>query len=456
MLSKRILLPSIVVALALAVPALAPAATPIPGQYIVTLKGGASGHAVAAEHARSAGARVLQTYDSALHGYAAKLSDAGLAKVKADPRVASVTQDARGNPLLTQTLPTGVDRIDAETGAKAVESTVTAADGTSQNAVNGAVAIFDTGIDSKHPDLNVAGGVNCAGPVTQYNDGTINDQYGHGTHVAGIVGAKDDGNGTVGVAPGVRLYSVRDLDSRPTGTISMQLCGIDWITNNAATYGITVANSSQVLLTAKTDDGNCGYSNGDILHQAICRSTAAGVTWVFGGGNSTAAFTNAAGPNYQEVLTVDALSDSNGQPNVPTTKTFSCTSAIGATSKSKPSYETDDKYATYSDWASATVATQVSHTVMAPGSCIWSTLPGGKYGYLSGTSMAAPHGTGTVELCIVSGQCAGLTPAQIIQKVRADAATYNANNRFYGFTGDPLHSPVSGRYYGYLLYAGLY
>ncbi|MEA2368654.1 MAG: hypothetical protein QOH38_1372, partial [Thermoleophilaceae bacterium] len=56
---------------------------------------------------------------------------------------------------------------------------------------------------------------------------------------------------------------------------------------------------------------------------------------------------------------------------------------------------------------------------------------------------------------IVSGQCTG-TPAQVIQKIRSDAAAWNAANPFYGFTGDPLHAPVSGRYYGYLLRPGLY
>src|SRR3954470_1365187 len=105
MLTKRLSLPLIALALALAAPAAAGAATPIAGQYIVVLKGGEHGSAVAAEHARSAGARVLHTYDSALQGYAAKLSDAGLAKVKADPRVASVTQDASGSPVLGQMLP---------------------------------------------------------------------------------------------------------------------------------------------------------------------------------------------------------------------------------------------------------------------------------------------------------------------------------------------------------------
>jgi subtilisin family serine protease len=456
-MSKRLTLLTITCGLmaALALPAGAGASSPIPGQYIVVLKGGATGRAVAAEHARTAGARVLSTYDAATHGYAAKLSADGLAKVKSDPRVAEVVQDVEGKPLLAQTLPTGVNRIDADLGSQLA--------GDGQGTVDAAVAIFDSGIDTAHPDLTVAGGANCLGAKSSVNDGTIGDQYGHGTHVAGIVGAKDDGNGVVGVAPGVRLYSVRDVDAAGSGTLSGQLCGIDWVTANGPALGIKVANSSQALLTAKPDDGNCGYSNGDVAHQAICRSTAAGITWVFGAGNnSSVAFTGGAGPNYPQVLTVTAMSDGNGTPNVPTTKTFSCGSAIQfSTSKnsktsSGASYtETDDKYASYSSYANSTRPTEVAHTVAAPGSCIWSTFKGQTYGYLTGTSMAAPHGTGTVALCIASGACTG-TPADIIQKIRSDAAAYSNANPFYGFTGDPLHAPVSGRYYGYLLRPGLY
>lgn len=69
--------------------------------------------------------------------------------------------------------------------------------------------------------------------------------------------------------------------------------------------------------------------------------------------------------------------------------------------------------------------------------------------------MASPHVTSTVALCIASGACAGLTPAQIIQKVIADAAAHAAADPAYGFAGDPLY-PVSGRYYGYLVWAGNY
>jgi len=433
----------------LALPAMADAMqrTPIPGQYIVVLNGGASGKAVAGEHARSAHAHVLQTYDAALHGYTAKLSAAGLAAVKADHRVASVTQDVEGVPIQSQMLPSEVNRTDVDTSSQLA--------GDGFGAVDGDVAVFDTGIQPNHPDLNVAGGVNCLDASNTYNDHTYGDQYGHGTHIAGIIGAKDDMNGVVGVAPGVRLWAVRDLDSRASGSISSQLCGINWVTANGPTLGIKVVNSSQGLLTAKQDDGNCGYSNGDILHQAICRSTDAGVLWVFGAGNSTYAFTNAAGPNYPQVLTVTGTADGNGQPNVPTTAMVTCGSAIstGSGKKAAAYKETDDKYASFSDWAGN--ASQQAHTVAAPGVCIWSTFLNSSYGYLTGTSMSSPVVVGTVELCIKAAACDGV-PANEIQKIRADAQAYTQANPQYGFTGDPLHSPVTGRYYGYLVRAGLY
>jgi subtilisin len=447
------------VAMALPAGAGAVTTTPIDGQYIVVLKDGASGKATAAEHARSTGAQVLKTYDSAVHAYTAKLSTTGLVRVKADPRVAYVIQDREGKPTLAQTLPTGINRVDADL------STALAGDGTGQ--VAGDVAVYDSGIDTTHPDLNVAGGVNCVvgGPSS---DGTYGDQFGHGTHVAGIIGAKDDGNGVVGVAPGVRLWSVRDLGVGGGGSISAQLCGIDWITANGPSLGIKVANSSQGMLTGALDDGNCGTTNGDVLHQAICRSVAAGIVWVFAAGNNTKDFAANAGANYDEVLTVTAMADSNGQPNVGSTQGVSCTEtdlwggtkghkSLSTPGQGKPApapTNTDDKYASWSAWAVGSA--DQAHTVAAPGVCIYSTLHAAKgyYGNLSGTSMAAPHVAGTVHLCVLSGQCTG-TPAEIVQKVRSDAATFNASSTGFGFTGDPLR-PVTGRYYGYLVRAGLY
>ena len=429
---------------ALLVPStVAASGTPIPGHYIVVLKDNQAGATVAKLHARLYGALVSQTYDAALHGYSAELSDAGLTAVKADPRVAYVSQDREGQAALAQTLPTGVDRFDADLGSQL------AGDGTGETP--GDVAVFDSGIQPTHPDLNVAGGVDCLNGYSG-DDGTWYDSYGHGTHVAGTIGAKDDAEGVVGVAPGVRLWAVRTLNAIGSGSASTQLCGIDWITANGPALGIHVANSSQALF-AQADDGNCGNTVNDPLHQAICSSTAAGILWVFGAGNNHADMGPGPGVGWDEVLTVTAPGDGNGQRNVGSTSTFTCPAPGTSRKVSYYAAETDDKYTSFSAYAVS--AADQAHTIAAPGACIYSTYKGSTYAYMSGTSMAAPHATATAHLCILSGRCTG-TPAEIIQKLRADAEAYSLANPDFGFTGDPLHAPVTGRYYGYMIPAGLY
>jgi hypothetical protein len=73
---------------------------------------------------------------------------------------------------------------------------------------------------------------------------------------------------------------------------------------------------------------------------------------------------------------------------------------------------------------------------------------------LSGTRQASAAVAGTAALCIARRACPG-TPAQIIQELRADAAAFNQANPCHGFQGDPRH-PLSGKYYGYLIRAGLH
>ena len=165
-----------------------------------------------------------------------------------------------------------------------------AATATSVRASGGApVAVLDTGIDLANPDLDARQGTNCIKPGTP-----AADDNGHGTHVAGIIGARNGGTGVVGVAPATPVYSVKILGSNGTGTLSQFLCGIDWVTANAASLGIKVANMS--IGGAGATDTSCGAANKDAEHKAICRSVAAGITFVVAAGNNKTDFARPCPP----------------------------------------------------------------------------------------------------------------------------------------------------------------
>jgi len=158
---------------------------------------------------------------------------------------------------------------------------------------------------------------------------------------------------------------------------------------------------------------------------------AAGVTYAVAAGNNTSDFKGFVPAAYNEVLTVTAIADFNGQ------------SGGGAASTCRS--DVDDTAADFSNFTTVGSG-DVSHTIAGPGVCILSTWKGGGYNTISGTSMATPHVAGTVALCIGAGPCAGLTPSQIMAKLRSDAAAQPAS---YGFTGDP-RNPLGTRYSGYL------
>lgn len=400
--------------------------------YIVVLKDEVNHpRAVADDHARSHGSRVAFVYTDALKGYAATMSEQAAANIARDPRVAWVEPD-KVVTAFAQTLPTGINRIDADS------STQLAGDGV--GSVSGpAVAVIDTGIDLDHPDLNVIASTNCSGgsPFKKKCGTGGDDDNGHGSHVAGTIGAKDDSQGAVGVAPGVPLVAVKVLDKNGSGYTSGVVAGIDWVAANAATYNIKVANMS--LGGTGSDDGNCGNSNNDSEHKAICNLVnVKGVTLVVAAGNSAKDFSGSVPAAYNEAITVTAVADFNGLPGGGASST--CRSDV------------DDTAADFSNWAVST--SDQDHTIAAPGVCIYSTWKSGGYNTISGTSMASPHVAGTVALCLSSLTCSG-TPSNILAKLRADAAAANLSNT-YGFVEDPNSSPISGRYYGYLEYAGGY
>jgi len=374
---------------------------------------------LAAQHGHAYGAEISARYHSALKGYAAKIPHARIDDVRRDPRVAFVSED-RPVEAVAQTLPTGVNRIDGES------SSHYASNGWS----NIAVAVIDTG-SGPHSDLNIAGGTNCS-TGRSYSDGN-----GHGTHVAGTIGARNNGSGVVGVAPGIPIYSVRVLNNQGSGSWSSVICGIDWVTANAASLHIKVANMS--LGGAGTDDGDCGNSNNDAMHKAVCASVAAGVTYAVAAGNDGADLSGFVPAAYDEVLAVTAVADYNGQPG----------GGAAATCRAG----SDDTAADFSNFA-GNGSPDASHTIAAPGVCIYSTWKGGGYATISGTSMASPHAAGTAALCIQKGLC-GSTPSDVITTLRSDAFTAAAQVPSYGFVGDPKN-PIGDRFYGYLLRAGAY
>jgi subtilisin len=360
------------------------------GRYIVVYEDGADTRAANAR-AKGRGIAADRTYKAALKGYAAKLTPSQLAEVKADPAVAFVAADGIVRAT-EQTLPRGVRRIDAP------RNTTAHIDG-SDDRVNADVAIFDTGIDKSHPDLNVAGGYNCSST----NRAAWGDGNGHGTHVAGTVGALDNGSGVVGVAPGVRLWAVRILGSDGSGLISWYVCGMDWIAAQRDPTDPTrplIEAVNMSVAKSGSDDHNCGYTNKDAMHKAICRLVASGVTVVAAAGNNSFNAARLIPASYDEVITVSALADTDGVPG-----------ALGGNAcYSWGSYDKDDTYANFSNYGADV-------DIIAPGKCIWSTLPGNRYGYSSGTSMAAPHVTGAAALWLASRP--GRTPAEAKAAIQA-------------------------------------
>jgi subtilisin family serine protease len=359
------------------------AATDPTDRWIVVLKPGVDVTATVDRQGRRIGITADRTYRNALRGYSATLDRAQVAALSHDSSVSMIVADERIETE-AQVIPTGISRIGA------TRSTVAAIDGIDDR-VDGDVAIVDTGI-AKVADLNVVGGYNCS----TTNHAAWRDVYGHGTHVAGTVGAIDNGSGVVGVAPGVRLWAVKILDDSGAGLLSWYVCGLDWIAAqrdpNDSTRPLFEAVNMSVAKWG-SDDGKCGSINHDILHAAICRLVISGVTVVAAAGNDSGDANKRVPASYNEVITVSALADTDGKPG----------GLGGHRCYSWGGYDQDDTFADFSNYG-------FDVDLIAPGKCIWSTVPSG-YQYMSGTSMAAPHVTGAVALLKASRPY--LTPLEV-------------------------------------------
>ena len=230
-----------------------------------------------------------------------------------------------------EVLPWGINKIDAE------QVWLLGGVGAGVN-----VGVIDTGISSVHPDLiaNIKGGVSEVGYASSWND-----DNGHGSHVAGIIGAVDNSIGAIGASPAANLYAIKVLDRRGSGYLSDVIDGVDW----AIGSGMNVINLSL----------GCDCPS-ESLHDAVARARDAGIVVVAAAGNSGGSVLYPAA--YPEAIAVAAVDSSDTAPY----------------------------------WSSLGPEVDLA----APGKSIYSTYKGTGYATLSGTSMAAPHVAGAAALML--------------------------------------------------------
>jgi len=297
--------------------------------------------------ARHAG-RLAHFYEHALRGFSMRMTEAAAQVLADDPRVDYVEQDSEMALMVIQSsAPWGLDRSDQ----RELPLSGTYDDQGGGAGVN--AYVIDTGIRKTHVEF----GGRARHGYSAINDGRGSDDcHGHGTHVAGTVGGS-----TAGVAKAATLWAVRVMDCTGSGPLSGTLAAIDWVTANHVKPA--VANMS------------LGGPASQSLDDAIRRSIAAGVTYVFAAGNYNDDACLLSPARIPEGLTV------------------------GATGSA------DDR-AVFSNWGPCV-------DLFAPGVAVSSSYYTSDVamGSLSGTSMSAPHVAGVAALYLQANPSA--SPAAV-------------------------------------------
>ena len=287
---------------------------------------------------------VTNYYSHAISGFSVKMDKEAVAKLEKNPRVQFIEPDRemklepykvynedfakvrnngqKGDVVQADYVPYGITRV-----------------GGAVNGTGKFAWVIDTGIDLDHSDLNVN---------TQYSESFVdsepspNDLNGHGTHVAGTIGAISNGYGVVGVSQNTTLFAVKVLNQNGSGSYSDIIAGIDYVAQYA--YSGEVANLSL---------GGPTYT---ALDNAIRNCADAGVKISLAAGNES----------------TDANSKSPARVNHPNVRTVSA-------------IDSNDNFASFSNYGNPPI------DWAAPGVGIWSTWKNDQYNKISGTSMASPH-----------------------------------------------------------------
>jgi len=320
---------------------------------VIVVFDNAAVHAAAMQHIeRLGGAKIkdLPMVDGAAFYLPSKAAEhavagiSGVKRVEPDLVVQALGKPAPRQPA--QEIPWGVHRVNADLvwGWDTAEFVWASYPSTTVK-----VAVVDTGIDTKHPDLtgNLKGGMSAVSYTSSHND-----DNGHGSHVAGIIAAVDNSIGVIGVAPAADLYAVKVLDRNGSGYLSDIIEGLQWVVANH----INVVNMSL---------GTSSYSP---LFDGVVQDTInSGVVIVAAAGNS--------GPGANTVMYQAK---------------FAGVIAVSATNS--------DSSNTIASFSSRGPEVDLA----APGVSVFSTYKNQSYATLSGTSMASPHVAGVAALVLSS------------------------------------------------------
>ncbi|WP_419946967.1 S8 family serine peptidase [Candidatus Poriferisodalis sp.] len=233
------------------------------------------------------------------------------------------------------------------------------------------IAIVDTGIEAFNSELAVTDGFNCA--TDDHAD--WGDVDGHGTTLAGVVGAKHNGSGIIGVAPGAELYAVRVFADETLASEDNVICGLRWIHDNADDIDVALIAFNRPD-EHRTDVATC---QADRLRQLMCQLLDAGVTVISAAGNQKADASGFIPAKLHQVITVGAIADFDGVPG-----------GLGSPTCGPGE---DDSVADFSN-------TGPSVDIYAPGVCIQTTKLNSIESTIdpSGTSLAAAHVAGAAAI----------------------------------------------------------